>query len=113
MRHSDGRKNGGVYVQSAARATHILHVFAGEAWEHCNQRLFRDALLRDAAVRQRYGELKRLLSGLNDGRDYAAGKLDLVEEVPNAERARRGLGPTGLLQVRLTRSIRPRGRAVG
>ncbi|ROP65602.1 GrpB family protein [Curtobacterium sp. ZW137] len=95
VRHSNGPKNHGVYVRSSSGTrTHILHVFAAEAWEHCNQRLFRDALLRDPAARQRYAELKRSLSGLDDGRDYTAGKLDLVEEVLNAERARRGLGPT-------------------
>lgn len=93
--HSSGPKNHGVYVRTSAGVrTHILHVFAAEAWEHCNQRLFRDALLQDPVARQRYAELKRSLAGLGDGRDYTAGKLDLVQEVLNAERARRGLGPT-------------------
>jgi GrpB-like predicted nucleotidyltransferase (UPF0157 family) len=93
--HRRGPKNHGVYVRSTGeRRTHILHVFAADEWETCNQRLFRDALLRDPAARARYGELKRALAGAADGRDYTAGKRDLVEEILNAERARRGLPPT-------------------
>jgi GrpB-like predicted nucleotidyltransferase (UPF0157 family) len=93
--HVNGPKNHGVYVRIAAgRRTHILHVFAADAWEHCNQRLFRDALLRDPVARRRYGDLKRSLADLDDGRAYTAGKRDLVHEVLTEERARRGLAPT-------------------
>lgn len=93
--HRHGPKNHGIYVRSAGDLrTHILHVFASDEWETCNQRLFRDALLRDHAARARYGALKRALAGAADGRDYTAGKRDLVEEVLNVERARRGLPPT-------------------
>lgn len=93
--HRRGPKNHGVYVRSTGeRRTHILHVFAADEWETCNQLLFRDALLRDPTARARYGDLKRELAGAADGRDYTAGKRDLVEELLNAERARRGLLPT-------------------
>lgn len=93
--HRRGPKNHGVYVRSSGeRRTHILHVFADDVWETCNQRLFRDTLLADPEARQRYGELKRALADVDDGREYTAGKRALVEELLNAERARRGLPPT-------------------
>ncbi len=93
--HRRGPKNHGVYVRSTGeRRSHILHVFAADEWETCNQRLFREALLRDPEARARYGAMKRALVGADDGRDYTAGKRDLVEEILNAERARRGLPPT-------------------
>lgn len=93
--HGAGPKNHGVYVRSAGdMRTHILHVFPSGAWEHCNQRVFRDALLGDPAARRRYGELKRQLASAEDGREYTAGKRLLVEAILNAERARRGLPPT-------------------
>lgn len=95
-RIAHGPKNHGVYVRERDGArTHILHVFADDAWEACPQRLFRDKLLHDATARRRYGELKtRLAAELTDGREYTAGKRELVEELLNEERAARGLPPT-------------------
>jgi GrpB-like predicted nucleotidyltransferase (UPF0157 family) len=91
-----GPKNHGVYVRlSGVERTHILHVFAAEGWAHCPQRLFRDRLRSDATARQRYGDLKiRLAATVDGGREYTAGKRDLVEELLNQERAARGLPPT-------------------
>lgn len=94
-RHVAGPKNHAVFVREPDGCrTHLLHVFAPDQWEHCNQRLFRDRLLRDADARRRYRELKEALAGSRDGRDYTAGKLALVEELLNEERAARGLPPT-------------------
>ena len=94
-RHVAGPKNHAVFVRTAAgRRTHLLHVFGPDQWENSNQRLFRDRLLRDADARRRYRELKEALAGARDGRDYTAGKLALVEELLNEERATRGLPPT-------------------
>ncbi|WP_285028261.1 GrpB family protein [Plantibacter sp. ME-Dv--P-122b] len=90
-----GPKTHAVYVRSeGARRTHILHVFDSDAWEHCNQRLFRDKLLHDAAARHRYGALKHRLAATDDGRAYTAAKLPLIEELLNEERTSRGLPPT-------------------
>ena len=65
-----------------------------DEWERCNQRLFRDALLRDPDARARYGAAKEALAAAEDGRAYTAGKRVIVEEILNDERARRGLPPT-------------------
>lgn len=93
--HLAGPKNHGVYVRSTeTERTHILHVFRADEWEHCNQRLFRDALLRDPDARARYGAAKEALAAAEDGRAYTAGKSVIVEEILNEERARRGLPPT-------------------
>lgn len=93
--HRAGPKNHGVYVRSTGTArTHILHVFRADEWEHCNQRLFRDALLRDPEARARYEAAKAALAAAEDGRAYTAGKRVIVEEILNEERARRGLPPT-------------------
>lgn len=84
-----------VYVRSeGARRTHLLHVFGSDAWEHCNQRLFRDKLLHDASARRRYQALKLELARTDDGRAYTVAKLPLIEELLNEERASRGLPPT-------------------
>jgi len=92
--HWSGPKTHAVYVreQDGAR-THILHVFATAAWETCNQRLFRDKLLRDPAARERYERVKRRASGLADGREYTAAKSRVVQELLDEERAARGLPP--------------------
>lgn len=75
MQHTSGPKNHGVYVRgSAERRTHILHVFSADQWEHCNQRLFRDKLLRDESARIRYQALKESIAVMPDGRDYTAAK---------------------------------------
>jgi GrpB-like predicted nucleotidyltransferase (UPF0157 family) len=93
--HRTGPGNHGVHVRSADGArTHILHVFAADAWDTCPQRLFRDRLLRDPAARHRYDALKATLAETAaDGRAYTAAKQGLVEELVNAERADRGLPP--------------------
>ena len=90
-----GPKTHAVYVRSErARRTHILHMFGPDAWEHCNQRLFRDKLLHDASARRRYQELKLELARTDDGRAYTAAKLPLIEALLNEERTARGLPPT-------------------
>lgn len=90
-RHAGGPKNHGVYVRrSGGERTHILHAFNAEQWEYCNQRLFRDKLLRDEAARDRYQELKESIAHV-DGRRYTAAKTWLIEELLNEERAARGL----------------------
>ncbi|MGJ1429963.1 GrpB family protein [Clavibacter sepedonicus] len=93
--HRTGPRNHGVHVRSADGArTHILHVFAADAWDACPQRLFRDRLLRDPDARRRYDALKTALAATAaDGRAYTAAKQGLVEELVNAERADRGLPP--------------------
>lgn len=95
-RSESGPKDHGVYIRTGARGerTHILHVFGFDRWIDCNQRLFRDVLLDDAGARDRYARLKRRLiaEGLH-GRAYTRAKLELVEELVNAERLARGLGP--------------------
>jgi GrpB-like predicted nucleotidyltransferase (UPF0157 family) len=93
--HRTGPRNHGVHVRSADGArTHILHVFAADAWDTCPQRLFRDRLLQDPDARHRYDALKAALAQTAaDGRVYTAAKQGLVEELVNAERADRGLPP--------------------
>jgi GrpB-like predicted nucleotidyltransferase (UPF0157 family) len=95
-RHRAGPKNHGVYVRWAGGArTHILHVFDAETWPTSNHRLFRDKLLRDPEARRRYDALKvALASTAADGRAYTAAKRELIEELANDERARRGLPAT-------------------
>lgn len=93
--HIAGPKNHAVYVHSdAGRRTHILHVFSADQWTDCNQRLFRDKLLRDPEARRRYQDLKLSLAHAVDGRDYTAAKRSLIEELLNEDRAARGLPPT-------------------
>jgi GrpB-like predicted nucleotidyltransferase (UPF0157 family) len=93
--HRTGPRNHGVHVRSAGGSrTHILHVFATDAWDTCPQRLLRDRLLRDPDARRRYDALEAALAGTAaDGPAYTAGKTALVEELVNAERADRGLPP--------------------
>ncbi|MGN8026736.1 GrpB family protein [Microbacterium sp. 22242] len=93
--HTDGPKSHAVYVRSSGeRRTHILHVFTTEQWTHCNQRLFRDRLLRDATARSRYQALKESLVDHTDGKSYTAAKRALITELVNDERALRSLPPT-------------------
>ncbi|SKC38041.1 GrpB family protein [Plantibacter cousiniae (nom. nud.)] len=93
--HTAGPKTHAVYVRSeGTRRTHLLHVFRSDQWEHCNQRLFRDRLLRDTSARQRYQDLKLSLAAGDDDRAYTAAKRPLIEELLNEERAARGLPPT-------------------
>lgn len=95
LAHTSGPKNHGIYVRHVdGRRTHILHVFARKTWDTCNQRLFRDKLLRDPSARARYASIKLSASALDDGRAYTAAKLPLIEELLNDERAARGLSPT-------------------
>jgi GrpB-like predicted nucleotidyltransferase (UPF0157 family) len=90
--HTTGPRTHAVYIRAdGTRRTHILHVFAADQWANCNQRVFRDKLLRDVSARQRYRDLKQSLAPLRDGREYTAAKLSLIEELLNEERARRGL----------------------
>jgi len=92
--HRSGPQNHDVFVRvTDGRRTHILHVFTAEQWDSCAQRLLRDVLLRDATARERYADLKRRLEGEVDGRAYTAAKLPLLQELLDAERARRGLPP--------------------
>jgi len=89
-----GPRNHAVYTRSAStRRTHILHAFTHNEWTACNQRLFRDKLLGDASARSRYGDLKRNLSKVADGRTYTSLKTELIQELLNEERASRGLPP--------------------
>jgi len=91
-RHASGPKTHAVYVRRVgARRTHILHVFRPDQWDACNQRLFRDRLLRDPVARRRYADLKEALVGLDDGRTYTAAKTALITELVDDERAARGL----------------------
>ncbi|KQO47249.1 MULTISPECIES: GrpB family protein [unclassified Frigoribacterium] len=91
-RHAAGPKTHAVYVRlHGARRTHILHAFRPDQWDDCNQRLFRDALLRDPVARQRYATLKEALAGLDDGRAYTAAKTALITDLVTDERAARGL----------------------
>lgn len=93
--HTSGPRNHGVYVRLVTgRRTHILHVFAWAEWDTCNQRLFRDKLLRDASARARYAAVKQSAARLADGRAYTAAKLSVIEELLNEERAARGLPAT-------------------
>ena len=94
-RHTAGPKTHGVFIrEDGGRRTHILHAFAVEEWEHCNQRLFRDKLLNDPSARDRYQSLKLSIAELADGREYTKAKTELIEELLNEERASRGLPPT-------------------
>ncbi|RII96569.1 GrpB family protein, partial [Clavibacter michiganensis subsp. insidiosus] len=62
--HRTGPRNHGVHVRSAGGSrTHILHVFAIDAWDTCPQPLLRDRLLRDPDARRRYDALKAALAG--------------------------------------------------
>ncbi|BDZ51544.1 hypothetical protein GCM10025867_37850 [Frondihabitans sucicola] len=91
--HTAGPKNHAVFVKSAgSERSHLLHVFADDQWDTCNQRLFRDKLLHDESARRRYAELKvALASSATDGKQYTAGKRALVEELLHEEQAARGL----------------------
>jgi GrpB-like predicted nucleotidyltransferase (UPF0157 family) len=92
-RHATGPRTHAVYVRlSGARRTHILHVFVEAQWADCNQRLFRDRLLQDPIARDRYQGRKESLV-LLDGRDYTAAKSELIQELLDEERERRGLPP--------------------
>jgi len=66
---------------------------AADAWETCNQRLFRDKLLHDPAARERYERAKQRASGVADGREYTAAKSRVVQDLLDEERAARGLPP--------------------
>ncbi|ROS54096.1 GrpB family protein [Frigoribacterium sp. PhB24] len=91
-RHATGPKTHAVYVRlDGTRRTHILHVFHPDQWDACNQRLFRDRLLRDPVARRRYATLKEALAGLDDGRAYTAAKTALIAELVTDERVARGL----------------------
>jgi len=93
--HTAGPKNHAIYIRTTdGRRTHILHVFTAEQWTDCNQRLFRDLLLRDASARVRYQALKQSLTGHTDGKAYTAAKRALITELVNDERMLRGLPPT-------------------
>ncbi len=91
--HASGPKTHAVYVRGrAGTRTEILHVFAHDAWDDCNQRLFCDRLRRDPDARRRYTSLKRSLAATtDDGRDYTAGKTAFVQAVVDEERRARGL----------------------
>ncbi|NUU12881.1 GrpB family protein [Curtobacterium pusillum] len=66
--HRSGPKNHGVYVRSRDGVrTHIVHVFAHDAWNTCNQRLVRDRLLHHADARARYAALKERIGEIADG----------------------------------------------
>lgn len=92
QQHRSGPKNHGVYVRvrNGVR-THILHVFAHDGWDTCNQRLIRDRLLRDARARTRYTALKERIRGLADGAEYTAAKRRLLQELLDEERTARSL----------------------
>lgn len=93
--HRSGPRTHGVYIREVdGLRTHILHVFSADRWETCNQRLFRDKLLRDASARERYARVKSDAASTEDGREYTARKTGVVEELLNEERASRGLPPT-------------------
>lgn len=94
--HRSGPRTHGVYVRhTAGTRTHILHAFTTGEWETCNQRLFRDKLLRDASARERYRAVKLEASAAAQiGQDYTRRKTAIVEELLNEERAARGLPPT-------------------
>ena len=72
--------------------THNLHVFPAEAWDGLNQRILRDYLRESPDAVRRYSELKRRLAadGLS-GFDYTAAKTDLIQELTDEARRRRGL----------------------
>ncbi|WP_185022800.1 GrpB family protein [Curtobacterium sp. PhB115] len=94
-RHTAGPKNHGVYTREHdGQRTHILHVFADGQWDDCNQRLFRDRLLRDPAARSRYRDVKTRAAAAFSGRAYTAAKSQIVQELLDDERAARGLAPT-------------------
>ena len=96
VQHRSGPRTHGVYVRDADGArTHILHAFSGKAWATCNQRLFRDKLLHDAAARERYRAAKLDASAsAQTGRENTRRKTAIVEQLLNEERAARGLPPT-------------------
>ncbi len=95
QQHRTGPKTHGVYLRGTSeRRTHILHVFADAAWDTCNQRLFRDKLLRDPSAREAYGRLKASLAHAQDGHEYTAAKRSLIQTLLNEERAIRWLPPT-------------------
>lgn len=95
QQHRTGPKTHGVYVRGTSeRRTHILHVFANGEWDTCNQRLFRDKLMRDPSAREAYGRLKTSLAHVEDGQQYTSAKRSLIQSLLNEERARRGLPPT-------------------
>lgn len=90
--HRSGPKNHGVYVRAdQGTRTHILHVFAHESWDACNQRLFRDKLVHDLDARERYGAAKVELATEADGAHYTEAKSAIVQELLDEERAARGL----------------------
>ena len=76
-------------------STEIFHVFDEADWQICNERVFRDKLMHDAIARERYQTLKVSLAAAGiSGMEYTAAKRELIEELLNQERARRGLPPT-------------------
>ena len=96
FRHRRGPKNHGVYVKTAdGRRLCIVHAFAADAWERCNQRAFGDKLLRDSAARTRYATLKlRAASERSDGAEYTQDKSALIQELLDEELAERGWPPS-------------------
>lgn len=90
--HRSGPKNHGVYTRERDGArTHILHAFASDQWDECNQRLFRDKLLSDPTAVARYREVKTRAARSSDGRAYTAAKSQVVQQLLDEERAARGL----------------------
>jgi GrpB-like predicted nucleotidyltransferase (UPF0157 family) len=72
--------------------THNLHVFSTEAWHGLNQRILRDHLRETPEAVAQYAALKRKLAtdGLH-GFDYTAAKTDLIQQLTDEARQRRGL----------------------
>lgn len=72
--------------------THNLHVFPTDVWDGLNQRILRDHLRESPDAVRLYSELKRKLAadGLS-GFDYTAAKTELIQELTDEARRRRGL----------------------
>ncbi|MFF0265281.1 GrpB family protein [Kribbella sp. NPDC004536] len=91
--HPDGPPGRRTYTRVVGDVlTHNLHVFPPEVWDTLNQRILRDYLRETPHAVERYAALKRELAanGLT-GFDYTVAKTDLVQQLTDEARARRGL----------------------
>ncbi|WP_427888419.1 GrpB family protein [Kribbella sp. GL6] len=91
--HPDGPPGRRTYTRVVDDVlTHNLHVFPAEVWDTLNQRILRDYLRETPSAVERYAALKRELaaSGLR-GFDYTVAKTDLVQQLTDEARTRRGL----------------------
>ena len=82
------------YRREGRPAAYHLHLVTADTWDARNERILRDHLLETPADLARYAQLKRDLAAAGlDGDAYTRAKTDLIQELMDVARTRRGLEP--------------------